>query len=251
MALLLSVLFGVEAMAHGPVLIGELPFGWAKEEDTLLQHLEMPYISSIVPDERLASSLRSLPESAYLAMDYIDQNPELPTGCESVALTMALNSLGFHLSKTTIAEQYLIYSEDDLAQGYNGDPFEEDGAGVFPPGVVLTANNFLSSQGATVRAYEASDATFEQLLAFLSVGNPVLLWVTMEYDEPWWGEDYGEFNGIYYQWYWNEHCVALEGYDLNEETVTIFDPLNGILTMDLYEIEELSAELGGLAVVLR
>ena len=45
------------------------------------------------------------------------QEPELPTGCESVALTMALEYLGFELEKTTIADQYLIRSATNFAEG--------------------------------------------------------------------------------------------------------------------------------------
>ena len=44
-------------------------------------------------------------------MENILQNPELPTGCESVALTMVLNYLGFDLDKTTIADDYLVFGD--------------------------------------------------------------------------------------------------------------------------------------------
>lgn len=55
-------------------------------------------------------------------MEVILQKPELPTGCESVALTMVLKQKGYPIEKTTIAEEYLIYNRDNYASGYVGDP---------------------------------------------------------------------------------------------------------------------------------
>ena len=44
-----------------------------------------------------------LPRSASLDVPALQQYPELPTGCESVALTNALLACGFDLQKTEIA----------------------------------------------------------------------------------------------------------------------------------------------------
>ena len=68
-------------------------------------------------------------------MENILQNPELPTGCESVALTMVLKYLGFDLEKTTIADDYLVFADRNFAMGYIGNPHTEDGAGIFAPGL--------------------------------------------------------------------------------------------------------------------
>ena len=84
--------------------------------------------------------------SEEIEMENILQNPELPTGCESVALTMVLKYLGFDLEKTTIADDYLVFADRNFAMGYIGNPHTEDGAGIFAPGLVKTANNFLEAQ---------------------------------------------------------------------------------------------------------
>ena len=42
---------------------------------------------------------------------YMDQNPELPWGCESVALTEMMTGLGYFDGKTAIAEKYIPYSD--------------------------------------------------------------------------------------------------------------------------------------------
>lgn len=46
------------------------------------------------------------------------QNPELPTGCESVALTNALNYYGFGLGKTVIADAYMPKSSWDFVTAF-------------------------------------------------------------------------------------------------------------------------------------
>ena len=77
---------------------------------------------------------KRLPRSVILDVEAIYQEPELPTGCESVALTMLLQYEGFELDKTTIAEEYLIYSENwNFDEGYVGDPASYEGAGCFHP----------------------------------------------------------------------------------------------------------------------
>ena len=54
--------------------------------------------------------LRPMEPAAVLAVPNILQNPELPTGCESVALTMLLHYWGYDtLGKTEIADHYLSY----------------------------------------------------------------------------------------------------------------------------------------------
>ena len=98
-----------------------------------------------------------LPASAQLDIPEVFQMPELPTGCESVALTMALMYEGFELDKTTIADDYLVYSEDgDFSGGYVGDPKSAEGAGCFPPTIVETANAYLKEQNSTKTAVDVS-----------------------------------------------------------------------------------------------
>lgn len=68
-----------------------------------------------------------------LPMENILQNPELPTGCESVALTMVLNYYGQKLSKTTIADEYLIRDPENFVTAYKGDPYQISGDGIYAP----------------------------------------------------------------------------------------------------------------------
>ncbi len=174
--------------------------------------------------------------SAQIDTEELMQNPELPTGCESVALTSALRSLGFKIEKTEIADKYLTYGED-MMWSYVGDPEEIDGAGIYPPGLTNCANDYLKAKKSKYTAYNTMGTKFEDLFKLIENGCPVLIWTTMDYEEPVLSDVAFDYNGKYYYWYGLEHCVMLCGYDLDEETVTINDPLEGIITIDLDQMK--------------
>ena len=175
--------------------------------------------------------------SAQIDTEELLQNPELPTGCESVALTSALRSLGFEIEKTDFADKYLIYGED-VMWSYVGDPEEMDGAGIYPPGLTNSANDYLAAKKSKYSAYNTMGIEFTNLFKLIEKGYPVLIWTTMDYEEPVLGDVAFDYNGKYYYWYELEHCVMLCGYDLDEGTVTINDPLEGIVTLDLEQMKE-------------
>lgn len=192
-------------------------------------------------------------DSASIAVGELYQYPELPTGCEAVALTMAINALGNDLGKTEIAENDLEYN-DNYAIGYCGDPASDNGAGIWPIGVVRTVENFAARTGATVYAYNTSKQKLYDLCKLIDAGCPVLVWTTYYMNEPVYKdheEGFGvEYDGEFYQWYDNEHCVTLCGYDLNAGTVDIADPLRGIVTVDAERFERINAAIGGYSVAL-
>ena len=69
-----------------------------------------PYDYPLSPTAIPSGALKN--RQYQLDTEELFQNPELPTGCESVALTAALQYLKFDLEKTDIAENYLTYGED-------------------------------------------------------------------------------------------------------------------------------------------
>ncbi len=199
-------------------------------------------------------SYEELPSSVSLKVPEVLQLPELPTGCESVALTMALEYEGFMLYKTTIAREFLIYNQetDNMAVGYIGDPFSEDGAGCFAPAIAATADNFFEDQGAEdYKAYDISGTEMEELLSYIEAGTPVVLWTTMYMAEPEFTEDKTEYEGEIYRWYYQEHCVVLSGYDLDNHTLQINDPLEGVVTRDYDEFKKIYDTIGKYAVVIK
>lgn len=194
-----------------------------------------------------------LPTQLYLQVPEILQKPELPTGCESVALTMALQYENFDVDKLTIAGDFLIYNyeTDNMAIGYVGDPFSEEGAGCFAPAIAATALAFFADQEASYKAYDITDTDFEELFAYIAAGTPVILWTTMYMAEPEFTRMDVEYNGRVYRWYRQEHCVVLSGYNLEERTVQINDPLEGIVSRDMDEFASIYNLTGKNAVVLK
>lgn len=177
--------------------------------------------------------------SALLDVTPLYQYPELPTGCESVSLTMALNYLGEDLSLTEIASDYLIYG-NDMVTGYCGDPFGDYGAGIYPPGLLATVKNYINTNSSPLAAADTTGTQLSDLFKLIDKGFPVVIWSTSSLRDPYNNDDemYIEYNGYEYWWYTNEHCVILIGYDLDSGTVTINDPQYGCsLTYSLERFE--------------
>ena len=197
--------------------------------------------------------ISDIPDLCYLNVPEVLQEPELPTGCESVALTMALMYEGFSLDKTTIARKYLIYNleDDNMAEGYIGDPFTDSGAGCFPPAIASTAKRFFEENERNYEAYDISGTEMETLLCYVAAGTPVIVWNTIHMEEPEFTGEYCTYEGTLYEWYRQEHCVLLTGYDLQDGTVQVHDPMDGIVTREFQEFKRLYDLTGQCAVVIK
>lgn len=189
-------------------------------------------------------------------MELINQEPELPTGCESVALTMVLRYYGFDLKKTDIAQNYLIMSKDDnYVVGFVGNPFSHFGSGCYAPGIADTANLFLTSKNSKLTAVNITGAPLDELMSYVEQDIPVIVWVTSNYktiyrDDKKQGNPI-VYNGITYEWTNEEHCVVLSGFDKSTNTVTIFDSINGKLQMNKDEFYDVYQYMYNMAVVIK
>ncbi len=190
------------------------------------------------------------PVSASLEVTPIIQTPELPTGCESVALTMALNVYGYQLDKTTIASEWLVRNDENYVIGYSGDPFSKNGAGIFAPGLCDTANAFLKHKGNGYKAYDITGMEVEDLCDYIAQGFPVVVWITSDYKEPTYTDSSIEYAGKTYRWYNNEHCVMLGGYDDEKSTLTIYDPLQGKIEIEKQTFQKIYDQIGKYAVMI-
>ena len=202
------------------------------------------------PVKAYLASAGELPQSHYLDAQPLIQEPELPTGCESIALTIALKSLGYSLKKTTIADEYLIYSDTNVVAGFVGDPHELDGAGIFTPGLTLTANRYLQANGNRHTAYDISGTDFEDLLTLIAGGYPIVMWGTIDYEMPLWSRDTYPYQGKDYRWYYNEHCIMLSGYDLSSKSITIMDPEQGEIERSIEMMKGIYNEIGKYAITI-
>lgn len=187
-----------------------------------------------------------------LGVPAIFQNPELPTGCESVALTNTLLYYGFSLSKTYMADFYIPRSGYDFVTCFWGNPHSASGGNcVSAPGITNAANNFLRDRGSSLRAYDVTGSSFWNLYNYVQKGHPVIIWSTMyqqsigpAYAWQWYG-------GRQYATYTNSHTVVLEGFDRNSGKVILSDSLSGRVVCDANWANMLYTARGSQAVVIK
>ncbi|MDN9344876.1 C39 family peptidase, partial [Clostridioides difficile] len=192
------------------------------------------------------------PNSVVLNVPCTIQNPELPTGCESVALTNALNYYGFGLGKTFIADAYMPKSSWDFVTAFWGNPHSaSNGNCISAPGLTNTANSFLISRGSSLRAYDVTGTGFYDLYSYLEAGHPVIIWSTIGMQNL--GSCYATqaYGGRVYRTYTNSHTVVLRGFNRSLGTVYIADSLAGYVSNSAQRIASLYSQRGAQAVVLK
>ena len=192
------------------------------------------------------------PNSVVLNVPCIMQNPELPTGCESVALTNTLNYYGFGLGKTVIADAYMPKSSWDFVTAFWGNPHSSsNGNCISAPGLTNTANSFLIRSGSNLRAYDVTGAGFYDLYSYLEAGHPVIIWSTIGMQNL--GRCYATqaYGGRVYRTYTNSHTVVLRGFNRSLGTVYIADSLSGYVSNSAQRIASLYSQRGAQAVVLK
>ena len=103
---------------------------------------------------------------AWVDVPCYSQYPELPTGCESVALTNLLNYYGFGLGKTIIADYYLPKgSNGNFVTAFDGNPRRNSGGlmGCVAPAITIAGNNFLRAAGSGKQAKDVSFSSISSI----------------------------------------------------------------------------------------
>ena len=174
-----------------------------------------------------------------ISVNNISQFPELPTGCETTALTMLLNFYGVSADKVEIARNYLpkldFYWQDGVMYGadyrntFAGDPEDENSYGCYAPCIVTAANSCLAAYGSGYRANDISGQELDTLFEnYIDNDIPVLIWITSGgLHEPEWTTTWTTPSGEQVQWHSWEHCVVLTGYDYDSSIVYVSDPMEG------------------------
>lgn len=200
--------------------------------------------------------------SVYIDMENILQNPELPVGCEITSLTILLRYYGFDAEKTDMARNYLPTSwgnqrtvdgksyKDSFYDYFIGDPFSK-GYGCFSPAIERAANSYISDHGGGVTVKNISGCHPDTLYEYLIAGTPVLCWATdgmiePEYYETW----YDNATGEQLDWYLNEHCFVLTGFNISAGTVTLNDPMKGIIDYNIDKFEVRFKQMHSQAIVI-
>ena len=183
-------------------------------------------------------------------VEAIPQYPDMEAACEAMALTAAINRFGYDLGKEDIVDKYMVYA-DDCVTGYCGDPRTfYDGAGIYPPGLVTTTWNFINDRHAALYPFDTTGLGMDDLYKFLDAGCPVLIWTSVERQEPYF-EGGTEYNGIFYPWFPTEHCVCLYGYDKSDGQVLVADSWYGTDEWeDASWFTELYNEIGKFSMIL-
>ena len=195
-----------------------------------------------------------------IEMDELLQKPELPNGCEITSLTAVLNALGYEVSKTEMADQYLPKEEFEWKDGklyganpykaYAGNPrLDRGGWFVYAPPIVDAADRYIADAGGVHHATDISGSSREEIMAYLMEGVPVVMWVTLNLEKPrlnysWYYHDTGEF----FRAPTNLHAVVLHGF--NGDEVYVMDPLRGLITRNADQIFQSYVDLGSHAVVV-
>lgn len=204
----------------------------------------------------LGVSSDSIPASASIDVPFVDQNPELPTGCEITSLTEVLNYYGFNVNKEYMARNYLPMSEVTqpgcFIEYFLGSPWKSNGSGCFAPAIIKAANNFFKDNSSHLQAISMSYSSIESLFEQIANGYPVIVWTCFDYDI-----DEIEYklitydNGSSFYWPSYEHCVVLSGYDLEAQTVTLADPTYGIVEQSIDDFESYYQKFFYQAVVVK
>ena len=222
----------------------------------------VPAIASVGLDLLSAVQDTEVP-SAYQIEDFpiVYQMPQLPTGCEITALTMALHYYGYSVDKVTMATQYLptapagtYYGSDgrlygsDMEHYFVGDPTTNLGYICGTSAIVTAANTYLEEQGSSLRAQDLTGAAPEELYELVSRDIPVVVWVTIGMEDRRSTQGWYTEAGEYMEWSTNDHGAVLIGY--TETTVTIADPISGLVEYDRQQFEEVFATRSNRCVIL-
>lgn len=209
--------------------------------------------NTVVVKETGIDSSKLTQRSVRLGVDFLAQNPELPTGCEITSLTTVLNYLGYDVSKVEMADNYLEKSSvvpSNFWKVFLGDPKSKSGFGCYAQPITDAANKYLTEQNSDYVAYNMSGTKFEDLLSEVEAGRPVVIWGTMSMKAPYttykWNVD-----GVSIQWIAPEHCLVLIGYDIDRNVAIMSDPQKGIVEYNLETVKSRYEALYSQCVVLK
>lgn len=156
--------------------------------------------------------------SKVLGVSFISQEAAgAPEGCEATSALEALHYKGHAtgMSLASFLKTMPIAANGNPYQGFGGTPYAVvDGVyqSIFPSAFTPWVAGFGG-------ASNISGSSLDGIISQIAAGNPVVAWVTLNYQEPQWHRyDWG--NGID-----NAHVVTVDGY--NGDSIHIVDPENG------------------------
>lgn len=188
--------------------------------------------------------------------------PELPTGCEITAAAMLVKYAGIAVDKTTLAVKYMptlasaslhtgsdgrTYGAD-MEHYFIGDPTTDQGYICGVPAIMTALEKYFADVKSQLKPKNITGSTPAQLYGMIDSGTPVMVWVTVGMAERrtvygWYRDD-----GVFMDWSNNDHGAVLIGYDA--DTVTIADPIAGIIKCAKPKFERIFAQRGNKCLIL-
>lgn len=171
------------------------------------------------------------------------QYPSMPAGCEIYSLAAVLRAMGHDADPDSIVANQLPFDVegDDYASAFWGDPYWL-GEGM-PPAIMAAGNAFLEEAGASERFANLTGTDFDELASKASSGTPVLVWTTLDFEDPYFDEPL-EANSFYDL----EHCVVLLG--VEGHRACIMDPTQGYVTVNYDWFKYLYEQCGSMALAI-
>ena len=171
------------------------------------------------------------------------QYPSMPAGCEIYSLTAVLQAMGHDADPDSIVANQLPFDVegDDYASAFWGDPYWS-GEGM-PPAIMAAGNAFLEEAGASERFANLTGTDFDELASKASSGTPVLVWTTLDFEDPCFDEPL-EANSFYDL----EHCVVLLG--VEGHRACVMDPTQGYVTVNYDWFKYLYEQCGSMALAI-
>lgn len=197
----------------------------------------------------ISDKYATMPEKADLKVKVIKQYPELPNGCEVTSLCMALNYHGYKIGKMALKDGYLPIGSENIYEYNIGDPAERGSYGCYSPVIKRTADAYYADKGIDRQSADLTHCNIEELYYQVSKGNPVIVWATQYMDIRPHNIKSWEIDGLTFNWKAPLHCMLLTGYDMEEGTVTLTDPIYGEVTHDKTLFETRWHQMGEQAVI--
>ena len=202
----------------------ELPSGFGR-----------PNVMQVVSFTGLSGTSANVPE--------LFQYPSMPAGCEIYSLAAVLQAMDHDADPDSIVANQLPFDVegDDYASVFWGDPYWS-GEGM-PPAIMAAGNAFLEEAGASERFANLAGTDFDELAGKASSGTPVLVWTTLDFEDPYFDEplEANSFSDL-------EHCVVLLG--VEGHRACIMDPTQGYVTVNYDWFKYLYEQCGSMALAI-
>lgn len=241
------------------------PYAVTVDEDGVIHALAVGSATVTVTTANGVSASASVSVSP-LAVPFVSQLPNYPTGCEAASCTALLRYYGFSITLdqmvATIPRKDIVYVNGmpvgpSIYDYFVGNPRSgytsaHPGYGAFSPCVTRSLQAAIDARGGGYTAVNLTGCKFELVCNQLSQGRPLIVWATYQMQVPRtvnaWYIPNGNGGYDYFSYPRGTHVFVIKGY--SESYVWLMDPYYGTRTYDRSTFEARWNLLGRQAIVL-